>query len=289
MTMVADTVDAVIGGDTHRDTHALEMTAPNGATSPTPSCGSPSTPPAPVSWSDRRHPQLRNRPGSRVDRCRTDHRRGRVSPWADTAPRQVRPGDPTLTRALHRPRALPHPERRCRPLTNREPSSQGATNSTWALEHAMTTAYDIDLRPILTGRLTDASPDLLRSLLSTFIDALMGARGRHPVRRPLRRTLFRIAPTAATGADTATSLPQALRAGRYPHPRRHSRRRRPQAASGSHFPDLLLQRSKRAERALTRWWPRTSTPSRTRCYRASRPPSARIVCPVMKLAPSLVK
>jgi hypothetical protein len=30
--MVAETVDAVIGGDTHRDTHALEMTAPNGAT-----------------------------------------------------------------------------------------------------------------------------------------------------------------------------------------------------------------------------------------------------------------
>lgn len=114
MTMVADTVDAVIGGDTHRDTHALEMTAPNGATSPTPSCGSPSTPPAPVSWSDRRHPQLRNRPGSRVDRCRTDHRRGRVSPWADTAPRQVRPpayiaagrargkSDPEIRRSLER-------------------------------------------------------------------------------------------------------------------------------------------------------------------------------------------
>ncbi|GAA4470771.1 IS110 family transposase [Rhodococcus olei] len=32
MVMVAETVDAVIGGDTHRDTHALEMTAPNGAT-----------------------------------------------------------------------------------------------------------------------------------------------------------------------------------------------------------------------------------------------------------------
>lgn len=30
--MVAETVDAVIGGDTHRDTHTLEMTAPNGAT-----------------------------------------------------------------------------------------------------------------------------------------------------------------------------------------------------------------------------------------------------------------
>lgn len=32
MVMVAETVDAVIGGDTHRDTHSLEMTAPNGTT-----------------------------------------------------------------------------------------------------------------------------------------------------------------------------------------------------------------------------------------------------------------
>ncbi|QHE73071.1 transposase, mutator type (plasmid) [Rhodococcus sp. WAY2] len=39
----------------------------------------------------------------------------------------------------------------------------------------MTTAHDIDLHQFLTDRLTDASPDLLRSLLSTFIDALMGA------------------------------------------------------------------------------------------------------------------
>ncbi|MDF1903732.1 IS110 family transposase [Mycolicibacterium smegmatis] len=30
--MVAETVGAVIGGDAHRDTHALEMTAPNGTT-----------------------------------------------------------------------------------------------------------------------------------------------------------------------------------------------------------------------------------------------------------------
>jgi transposase len=30
--LVAEVVDAVIGGDTHRDTHALEMTAPTGAT-----------------------------------------------------------------------------------------------------------------------------------------------------------------------------------------------------------------------------------------------------------------
>ncbi len=32
MTMLAEVVDAVVGGDTHRDTHALEMLAPNGAT-----------------------------------------------------------------------------------------------------------------------------------------------------------------------------------------------------------------------------------------------------------------
>lgn len=32
MPLVAEVVDAVIGGDTHRDTHALEMTAPTGGT-----------------------------------------------------------------------------------------------------------------------------------------------------------------------------------------------------------------------------------------------------------------
>ncbi|MDQ2850587.1 MAG: hypothetical protein M3Y49_07605 [Actinomycetota bacterium] len=32
MTLVAEVVDAVTGGDTHKDTHALEMTAPTGAT-----------------------------------------------------------------------------------------------------------------------------------------------------------------------------------------------------------------------------------------------------------------
>ena len=32
MTMLAEVVDAVVGGDTHRDTHALEMLAPAGTT-----------------------------------------------------------------------------------------------------------------------------------------------------------------------------------------------------------------------------------------------------------------
>ncbi len=30
--MLADVVDAVVGGDTHRDTHALELTTPTGVT-----------------------------------------------------------------------------------------------------------------------------------------------------------------------------------------------------------------------------------------------------------------
>jgi len=32
MPMLAEVVDAVVGGDTHRDTHTLELTAPSGVT-----------------------------------------------------------------------------------------------------------------------------------------------------------------------------------------------------------------------------------------------------------------
>jgi transposase len=39
MPMLAEVVDAVVGGDTHRDTHALEMTAPSGVTIATLSIG----------------------------------------------------------------------------------------------------------------------------------------------------------------------------------------------------------------------------------------------------------
>ena len=42
-------------------------------------------------------------------------------------------------------------------------------------DHAMTSAHDIDLQQILTDRLTGASPDLLRELLTMFIHTLMGA------------------------------------------------------------------------------------------------------------------
>ena len=104
----------------------------------------------------------------------------------------------------------------------------------------MTTAHDIDLHQILTDRLTDASPDLLRSLLSTFIDALMGAEadslcgagfgersdGRVNSRNGYRHRDF---DTRAGTLDVAI----------------------PKLRSGSYFPDWLLERRKRAEKALT--------------------------------------
>jgi hypothetical protein len=68
--MVAESVDAVIGGDTHRDTHALAMTAPHGARIATPTInnnasgfaealpGSPIKRPALASSSDSRAPAV---------------------------------------------------------------------------------------------------------------------------------------------------------------------------------------------------------------------------------------
>ncbi len=107
-------------------------------------------------------------------------------------------------------------------------------------EHTMTTAHDIDLHQFLTDRVTDASPDLLRSLLSTFIDALMGAEadtlcgagfGERSDDRINSRNGYR-----HRDFDTrAGTLDIAI----------------PKLRSGSYFPDWLLQRRKRAERALT--------------------------------------
>ncbi len=39
----------------------------------------------------------------------------------------------------------------------------------------MTTAHDIDLPTVLAERLTTTDPDVLRELLATFIDTLLGA------------------------------------------------------------------------------------------------------------------
>ena len=104
----------------------------------------------------------------------------------------------------------------------------------------MTSAHDIDLHQFLTDRLTDASPDLLRSLLSTFIDALMGAEadslcGAGFGERSENRTNSRNGYRYRDFDTRAGTLDVAI----------------PKLRSGSYFPDWLLQRRKRAERALT--------------------------------------
>ena len=107
-------------------------------------------------------------------------------------------------------------------------------------EHAMTSAHDIDLHHFLEDRLATASPDLLRSMLSTFIQALMGAEadamcgaghGERSAERVNTRNGYRHRDfdTRAGTIDVAV----------------------PKLRSGSYFPDWLLTRRKRAERALT--------------------------------------
>jgi transposase-like protein len=104
----------------------------------------------------------------------------------------------------------------------------------------MTAAHDIDWPTVLADRLTTTHPDVLRDLLSTFIHALMGAEadavcgaayGERSAERINQRNGYR-----NRQFDTRTgSLDLAI----------------PKLRHGSYFPDWLLERRKRAERALT--------------------------------------
>ena len=104
----------------------------------------------------------------------------------------------------------------------------------------MTTAHDIDWPAVLADRLTTTHPDVLRELLSTFIHTLMGAEadalcgagyGERSTERTNQRNGYR-----HRQFDTRTgSLDLAI----------------PKLRQGSYFPDWLLERRKRAERALT--------------------------------------
>src|SRR5215210_6962755 len=106
--------------------------------------------------------------------------------------------------------------------------------------NAMTTAHNIDLPTVLAERLTTTHPDVLRELLSTFIHTLMGAEadalcgagyGERSAERTNQRNGYR-----HRQFDTRTgSLDLAI----------------PKLRQGSYFPDWLLERRKRAERALT--------------------------------------
>src|SRR5689334_20755447 len=104
----------------------------------------------------------------------------------------------------------------------------------------VTAPSSIDPARFLHDQLASASPDLLRSMLTTFIDALMSAEAdavcgapygmpgpdRVNVRNGYRRRDF---DTRAGAMDVAI----------------------PKLRSGSYFPDWLLERRRRAEAALT--------------------------------------
>src|SRR5438270_8017258 len=104
----------------------------------------------------------------------------------------------------------------------------------------MTASSSIDPARLLEEQLESASPDLLRSLLSTFIQTLMSADA-----------------DVVCGAPYGTSSPERVttRNG-YRHRDFDTRAGTldlaiPKLRSGSYFPDWLLERRRRAERALT--------------------------------------
>src|SRR6476659_6790001 len=104
----------------------------------------------------------------------------------------------------------------------------------------MTTAHDIDWPAVLAERLTSTHPDVLRELLATFIHTLMGAEadalcGAGYSQRSADRTNQRNGYRHRQFDTRAGTLDLAI----------------PKLRHGSYFPDWLLERRKRAERALT--------------------------------------
>ena len=104
----------------------------------------------------------------------------------------------------------------------------------------MTTAHDIDWPAVLADRLTATSPDVLRELLATFIHTLMGAEadalcGAGYSQRSAERSNSRNGYRHREFDTRTGTLDLAI----------------PKLRHGSYFPDWLLERRKRAERALT--------------------------------------
>jgi putative transposase len=106
--------------------------------------------------------------------------------------------------------------------------------------HAMTDAHFIDPTQFLSAQLAEASPDLLRSMLSTFIQTLMSAEA-----------------DATCGADYGQRSPERVNSRNgYRHRNFDTRAGTidvavPKLRQGSYFPDWLLEPRKRAEKALT--------------------------------------
>src|SRR5512132_1408330 len=104
----------------------------------------------------------------------------------------------------------------------------------------MTAPSSIDPARFLDEELAQASPDLLRQLLTTFINTLMSAEadavcGAEYGVRSSERTNTRNGYRAREFDTRAGTLDVAI----------------PKLRQGSYFPDWLLERRRRAERALT--------------------------------------
>ena len=98
----------------------------------------------------------------------------------------------------------------------------------------------IDLSSFMTGHLERAEPDLLRSMLKTFVQALMSAEadaicGAPYGTRSEERTNSRNGYRSREWDTRAGTMEMAI----------------PKLREGSYFPDWLLERRRRAERALT--------------------------------------
>jgi transposase-like protein len=115
-----------------------------------------------------------------------------------------------------------------------EPQSQPKENN------EMTSSHPIDVEKLLADQLAQASPDLLRGLLSTVIHALMSAEadaicGAGYRQRSDERSNSRNGYRPRDFDTRAGTIDVAI----------------PKLRAGSYFPDWLLERRKRAERALT--------------------------------------
>jgi transposase-like protein len=108
------------------------------------------------------------------------------------------------------------------------------------MENPMTAPSSIDPARFLHEQLESASPDLLRQMLTVFIDALMSADA-----------------DAACGAPYGTSSPERINVRNGYRPRDFDTRAGtlqvaiPKLRSGTYYPDWLLERRRRAEAALT--------------------------------------
>ena len=105
----------------------------------------------------------------------------------------------------------------------------------------MTAPSSIDPARFLHDQIASASPDLLRSMLTTFVNALMSAEADAVCGAAVRRARRRSGSMSATATGTGTSIPG---------PGRWTWRSR-SCGQGSYFPDWLLERRRRAEAALT--------------------------------------